>query len=172
MKYNFSDTLQHCQYTMRIFPSADFADPYTSNKPVLYTVVVVLVFMCTALAFVLYDHFVQVRQVKVAAVAKQTNAIVASLFPSNVRDRILKDAEMQAQQELDAQGRGDFKFDAAAKTQLKTFLDGNESGEGGDPDNHDSSVFATKPIADLFPSATIMFADIVSPAFFHNFHYF
>jgi hypothetical protein len=34
------------------------------------------------------------------ATAKRTNAIVSSLFPSNVRDRILKDAEEQAEQDM------------------------------------------------------------------------
>jgi len=44
-------------------------------------------------------------------------------------------------------------FGSAAKSQLKTFLDeGNGNGE---------QAFDTKPIADLFPNTTVVFADIV-----------
>lgn len=78
-------------------------------------------------------------------------AIVSSLFPSNVRDRIIKDAEEQAEEDLKAKRA--FGYSATPKSRLKTFLDeANENGE---------QAFDTKPIADLFPETTIMFADIV-----------
>jgi hypothetical protein len=44
-----------------------------------------------------YDHLIQRRQDKVMATAP---TLVSSLFPSNVRDRILKDAEEQAEQDM------------------------------------------------------------------------
>jgi hypothetical protein len=114
----------------------------TSNKTTaLYTTVVVLVFIFTAMVFVLYDCLVQRRQDKVMATAKRTNA-VSSLFPSNVRDRILKDAEEQAEQDMLNNKKG--FFGAAPKNRLKTFLD--EDNVAG------AQAFDTKPIADLFPS--------------------
>jgi class 3 adenylate cyclase len=151
IQYNFSDTREHCEYDLRIFPSKMMEDSYTSNKPALYTTVVVLVFIFTAMVFVLYDCLVQRRQDKVMATAKRTNAIVSSLFPSNVRDRILKDAEEQAEQDMLNNKKG--FFGAAPKNRLKTFLDeGNVAG---------AHAFDTKPIADLFPHTTVMFGDIV-----------
>jgi hypothetical protein len=56
----------------------------------------VLVFIFTAMVFVFYDYLVQRRHNKVMATAKRTNAIAASV-PVNVRDRMLKDAEEQAE---------------------------------------------------------------------------
>jgi hypothetical protein len=57
--------------------------------------------------------------------------------PSNVRDRILKDAEEQAEQDmLNKKGF----FGAAPKNRLKTFLD----------EVVEAQAFDTKPIADLF----------------------
>jgi hypothetical protein len=68
---------------------------YMSSKPALYTTVVFL-FIFTAMVFVLFDCFVQRRQDKVMMTAKRANAVVSSLFPSNVRDRMFKDAEKGA----------------------------------------------------------------------------
>ena len=120
------------------------------------------------------------RQSNVLSKAKTTNAIVSALFPSNVRDRILRDAEKQAEnEERENNKKNVFKF-GANKDQLKTFLDEEE--------NMVSQPYSTAPIADLFvslnssswkvlplphkptnliaslpqqPSATVMFADIV-----------
>lgn len=125
---------------------------YRTSNPIIYAILIILVFVGTTVVFVLYDTFVQKRQEKVMATAKRSKAIVTSLFPANVRDRILKDAEDQvAAQEL-ARKKG-LPF-TVAKNELKSFLDDGETKEKG-------SAFDTKPIADLFPSTTVMFGDIV-----------
>jgi hypothetical protein len=103
------------------------------------------------MVFILYDWLVQRRQDKVAATARRTAAIVASLFPSTVRDRILKEAEEKVEQDgKNKTQRGSFYY--APKAQLKTFL--HEEADG-------SKSFDTKPIADLFPETTVCFADLV-----------
>jgi hypothetical protein len=60
----------------------------------------VLVFLFAAMVFLLYDYLVQRRHNKVMATAKRTDAIASSLFPSNVRERMFKDAEEQAEQQI------------------------------------------------------------------------
>ena len=91
-----------------------------------------------------YDYLVQRRNRKVVSKAEQTNTIVSALFPSNVRDRILKDAEEQAQlAENDRKNK--ILVGGGQKEQLKTFL-------GEDEDNTVAHPFGTKPIADLFVS--------------------
>jgi hypothetical protein len=42
----------------------------------------------TSLVFLLYDRLVERRQKKVMSTAVQSSAIVSSLFPSQVRDRL------------------------------------------------------------------------------------
>jgi hypothetical protein len=87
---------------------------------------------------------VALRQQKVVQSAQQNNAIISSLFPSNIRDRLLVDGAHRP-----------------AKITLKRFL----RGEGG-PNNTrtagdtTSMMMAEKPIADLFTDCTVMFADI------------
>mmetsp|Transcript_6696 Transcript_6696/g.18744 ORF Transcript_6696/g.18744 Transcript_6696/m.18744 type:complete len:1206 (-) Transcript_6696:178-3795(-) len=155
LTYDFSETLEHCEYDIRLYPTSDFEEEYRTSKPWIYAVVVVLVFMFTAGVFLGYDFLVQRRQRRTVLKAKQTNKIVAALFPSNVRDRLLKDAAEQAEQQLEEKNnKAKFKFGGAQKDQLKMFMDEEE-------EQHKHQPYNTKPIADLFPSATVMFADIV-----------
>ena len=79
--------------------------------------------------------------------------LVYSDSPKNVRARIMKEAEEQVEAEL-AEKRGYKHFRVAPKNQLKSFLS-----DGKDKENS-PVAFAGKPIADLFPSATVMFGDI------------
>jgi hypothetical protein len=51
-------------------------------------VAAVLIFVFTSLVFLLYDRLVERRQKKVMSTAMQSSAIVSSLFPSQVRDRL------------------------------------------------------------------------------------
>ena len=157
ISHNLSDATAHsnCEYYLHIYPSTPLHDKFLSSAPALYTGVVVMVFVLTTLTFVLYDFFVQRRNETVVLKAKRSNAIVSALFPKNVRDRIMKEAEEQVEAEM---ANGKRRFGTAQKTQLKSFL--NE-GAHMDKDQAAAGVaFAGKPIADLFPSATVMFADI------------
>jgi len=153
LKHNFSDANKHCEYDLRIFPSADIEALYRTNKPGLYTAIVVLVFVFTAMVFILYDYLVQRRQDKVMATAKRTNAIVSSLFPSNVRDRILADAKEQAEADIEAKRSGGIfgGGGGAGKNKLKEFLDEDIAAK-----EKQVQAYDTKPIADLFPNTTIM----------------
>jgi len=91
------------------------------------------------------------------ATAKRTNAIVSSMFPSNVRDRILKEAKEQAGENMNINDRQGI-FGGGAKSKIKDFLD---DGNGPDAKVKSLEPYSTKPIADLFPETTIVFADIV-----------
>ena len=82
-----------CMYTVHAYPSQEFHESYTTQAPRIYTISVVGIFLATTLAFVLYDCLVQKKDTKVMTSAENTNAIVASLFPAQVRDRLLEDAQ-------------------------------------------------------------------------------
>lgn len=101
----------------------------------------------------MYDFYVTRRQNKVALAAKRSNAVVASLFPKNVRERMLKEAEEQILANEKAGVKGHLRLGNVPKSQLKNFLDDGIARAGG-------IAFDTKPIADLFPDTTIMFGDV------------
>jgi hypothetical protein len=125
-----------CVHELRVYPSPAFRASYETNHPAVYTSVVVLAFIVTAVLLIIYDRMITRRQEKTMNTAIRTGNLVASMFPENVRDRLLEDAQQDE-----------------GKTSV---FDGNRNpsssaGAGG---------FKTRPIADFFPEVTIMFADI------------
>ena len=131
-----------CIYTVNIYPSQEFEDDYKTSSPIYLTVVVGAVFLSMVAAFLAYDMFQRKRNTKVVANAAKSNALVSSLFPSNIRDRLL---------DQPAPSNKNRHHMTSHMGKLQNFLDdGTMDNEGG----------IDTPIADLFLETTIMFADI------------
>jgi class 3 adenylate cyclase len=166
-----------CSYTIKVYPSDATRDVYVTNKPGVYTLIVVIVFLFALLIFIIYDILVEKRQRRVEKAALENRKIVASLFPSAVRDRMFKnsDEEKKKQRELkNAQiampmfgGAGNRDADEqrqanvtglisaanlqeSASLRIKNFLSEKNSTQKDDK----------QPIADLFPNTTVFFGDI------------
>ena len=78
-----------------------------------------------------------------------------SLFPKAVRNRLMG-------QHNDTTNKNGFKIEAAPKVQLKKMM-ADKSQQGpmvGRPGSMRSGLSSSEPIADLFPNATVLFADI------------
>lgn len=148
----------YCPFRIRVFPSAIMEATYATSNPVYFTISSLLIFAFTSAVFILYDCFVERRQRKVMTNVVRSNQIIASLFPSVVRDRIYLTEETQLESSTSKQTV--FKL-ANSKTRLKSFLsDGTASGDV-DSTGAGSSPRQGSPIAELFPETTVMFADIV-----------
>lgn len=130
----------HCTYVMNTYPTEQFEAVYKTNEPIIYSIVIACVFVFTAFVFWFYDFTVQHRQGKLMLTATRTNAIVSSLFPKDVQKRMMEEIK---QKELDQ--KNGKRANAVSK-----FLNEEEYN-----DNKGA------PIAELFPSVTIMFGDIV-----------
>jgi len=139
-----------CQYKLYTYPSTTMQDSFLTTQPAIFTGVTVIIFLFTSAVFLLYDWLVERRQKKVMKSAMQTNAIVSSLFPSNVRDRLLNQNSGSA---------GNKKQIETTKNRMNTFMQ-----DGKRPNGEGMSDAATglddRPIADLFPDCTVMFGDI------------
>ena len=131
-----------CQFMLHMYPSNAFANSYLTNSPLYYTLTILGVFALTSLVFIAYDQFVKRRQTLLMSKAVRSNAILHSLFPTAVKERLMQEQE----EKEDAKKKGGFAFR----------INGNQGIT--DVTGHTSVV--GKPIADLFPSATVMFADI------------
>ena len=108
-----------------------FEEQYDSNTPELFAGIVAFTFGMVALVFIVYDILVQHRNRKVVENAALSGAIVTSLFPGTMRERVLEQ-----------------QVPGGTKSQMKSFLnDGLEN-------------MGTKPLADLFLETSIIFADI------------
>jgi Adenylate and Guanylate cyclase catalytic domain len=139
---------EFCPMTLQICPSDVMKADFTDRNPVVFTVAAVFIFAFTALVFYLYDVTVERRQTKVLDSAVRSGAIVSSLFPSNVRDRLYAAPETER----------------TPKNKFEAFLNKNTKGE------HDLMVtgnasssnapFMGNPIAELYPDTSVLFADI------------
>ena len=118
-----------------IYPSLKFHDSYKTNTPTIFAAVVAFTFVLVALVFFIYDLLVQHRNEKIVVTAARSNAIVSSIFPDAIRDRLLQRNEVPSN-----------------RRHLKSYLM-NGGNEGADD-------LSSKPLADLFLETTIMFADI------------
>lgn len=131
-----------CLYHLRIFPSAQTEEQYLTNEPRRFTILLASTFVFTCIVFLLYDHLVESRQRLVMTSAKKSGAVVASLFPKEVRDRLY---DVQSPPE-------------ATKVQRNVpFLSTNSPEVQG----LDQSKQKDTSIADLYPNCTVCFIDVV-----------
>ncbi|KAL7560177.1 hypothetical protein ACA910_016606 [Epithemia clementina (nom. ined.)] len=139
----FGMSLYHgkCPYSISVYPSTSMENDYKSNTPIVMTFSVAMVFLLTIFMFFVYDRLVERRQRLILKKAERTNAIVSSLFPKTVRERLMEETTNNDQQKKKG-----------------LFLAGQQHRqmENGDFDPH----VGPAPIADLFPHATVLFADI------------
>jgi hypothetical protein len=142
-----------CSYVLQVYPSQHMKNSYVTHGPFWSSTLVVLVFLLAYGVFWAYDFLVEQRQKVVMDQALQSTAIVSSLFPEAVRDRLFNetDDDDTPHRRRSSDGHGGSFFSEPPKMRLNSFLD-----ENGEP----QSGPANKPIADLFPHCTVLFADI------------
>jgi class 3 adenylate cyclase len=164
---------KYCEYTFYIYPTSKLEDEFRSAAPGLYMGAVFLIFFLAACLFLTYDHLVQKRQREIMDSAARSNAIVSSLFPAEIRDRLFKGDE-EGGNKPGTDSKGDHKKvvdtqvvkalpgDAPQKYRLKNYLNEEEAEapKEAHPGHSDEEIHESKPIADLFPNTTVMFADI------------
>jgi hypothetical protein len=132
-------------------PSAEFEEVFDSNLPAAFAIVVAAIFLFMTITFLMYDRFVTRRNDKVMGAAVRSTAIVSSLFPSQVRDRLYAGIHTDA---------GTSTLARTSTARLKNFVDKGEGDTMDEADSSDDVVLKSQPIADLFPDTTVMFADI------------
>jgi len=157
----------HCHYRMDVYPTLDLQMSYETDLPMMVSALILCMFFITAIAFMVYVTYIQNRQKQLLAFAVQTSKIVSSLFPASVRDRIMKEAEDQAFQELIE------KQESNNKLSKKTWQGGNASQSNlmGRRQSFLQSHLVTAagnfehaaraPIAEVFQETTVFFGDIV-----------
>jgi Adenylate and Guanylate cyclase catalytic domain len=92
----------HCITTISVHPSDSTRSAYMTNNATGFTIAVVGIFAFTILIFYIYDAVVESRQKTVMETATRSTAIVSSLFPSSVRDRLYPDARISKLDALSA----------------------------------------------------------------------
>lgn len=144
----------HCTYVMNTYPTPGFRDVYYTSRPVYMTILMVLLFVVAGVAFWLYDRWVQARQSELMTTAQQSHAIVTSLFPQSVGKRLLEEAKQIEEQKAPAKKNKKRPFHNKKNTARLSQVVGQSMSFTQSP------ARGGKPIAEIFPSATIVFADI------------
>jgi hypothetical protein len=165
-----------CQFRISVYSTQDFMDVYVTNMPEIYRWFILGGSLFMVSAFLIYDCIVEQRSIKVVESAKRTDALVSTLFPSNVKQRLLENADKKRQQQLEAKKKTAWQMNNRGsdmdsiisddcdvrlpmihtpKRRLKSFLDPGQLDLVSSGDIDDS-----EPIADLFPDASVMFADV------------
>ena len=134
-----------CSYRIFVYPTVQLRDRFLTNKPTLFQAGIAMIFLFTTAIFIVYECLVESRQKKNVASAKEAKAVVNSLFPKNVRKRLYEEAKKKG--EINAKSA--MASMQTPKSRVKKFL---KEGAG--------DLLTSEPIADLFPNATVMFADI------------
>ena len=130
--------LQFCNYRLSVYPTQEFAQEYKSTEPIWFAMIVLAIFVFTSAVFLVFDIAVSRRQRRVMASATRTRAIVASMFPETVQERIFERADKSSEIGITSS--------FGQKNKLKAFLTGEHETEERERSN---------PIADLFPEVTI-----------------
>lgn len=136
-----------CSYRVHIYPSQELYDQYNTDQPLIITGIIAIVFLFAIFMFMLYDRIVEHRQKIVLEKAAQSTAIVSSLFPKNVRERLMEE---------NAKGNKQYM---GTKSRLKGMMNNAASKEGGGEEDLEHIV-VEEAIADLFPACTVFFSDI------------
>ncbi|GKY99148.1 hypothetical protein MPSEU_000870300 [Mayamaea pseudoterrestris] len=146
-----TETTSHigvCDYFMTFYASNVYQASIQSGTPWTVTLAVMGVFCFLALAFALYDAYTTRRNQAVLATATRSQAILANLFPSNVRERLFAEKETEQPR----------KQRARQPQNLKALMNSGLSSMEGELDA--DMGYKGKPIADLFTESTVLFADI------------
>ncbi|CAB9526669.1 Receptor-type guanylate cyclase gcy [Seminavis robusta] len=162
--------LSECRIEIKFYPSEELRTLYITTNPVYYALMVLSVFVLLALVFYIYNCFVERRRGRAMAVAEKTNRIVTSLFPSHFADQLISE-DKKKEKENKKKKKKKVVIEEAPTRQLKKFMNdknsknNSSSVEGlgfGEGDGGETPLFLanSKPIADLFPETTVLFADI------------
>lgn len=153
---------KYCEYTLHVYPSSELEGEFKSETPIILAIAVSLLFFLASAGFYCYDE----KQQEAAEEAAQSNAIVNSLFPTEVRKRLFN-KEQETSAPIIPMGSGndsereetiDPAIQAAQMFRLKNYLQEAEPSMIKKHANED--IAESKPIADFFPQTTVLFADI------------
>ena len=139
-----------CVYQVYLFPTHEYEDAFVTATPLVAALWMAFVMACLILTFFIYELYIQRKNRRLIGIATRSNRLIGTLFPANVRERLF------------AEDPGDLKK-LGTTDQLRNLLSRDDPAalatkEGDDDDESLSVDLASKPIADLFPETTIMFA--------------
>jgi class 3 adenylate cyclase len=129
----------HCHFHLEIYPTDEFRFQYQTSEPIIYAGLVFALFIFTAIMFFVFNLYMTKRQAQAEEQAARAVAVVNSVFPKQIGQRLLAEKTASTGAETNKDER------------LSALLANNDSRK---------AKHGSKPLADLFLETTVMFADI------------
>lgn len=134
-----------CLHRIHVFPTTANEEFYGTESPHVFAVGASVCFFFAIVLFLVYDCYVRIQQNRVVGEAERSQALVASLFPGKVARRLFDDRSV---------GNHSSVLDQSNHSaHLLNFVTKSENKATNNSSTHD------RPIAELFPEATVMFAE-------------
>ena len=160
-----------CDFRFQVYPTEEFRQSFLTNTPMYLKLLVAASFVFTISVFLVYDCVVDNYQKRMVESAARTNAIVAALFPKNVRERLLGRSSNTGATSVTSSHNKSPKDDWTAdgsskfhtpKFRLRNALRNSISAtasvtSGGSGTNGE---FGDEPLADLYPHCKIPIASL------------
>jgi len=139
----FADTANgHCRFLLRVYPSTVLEESFSTNKSVVYTIVVAAFLFVVLAILITYDCMVIRKQRSLIDTATRSGAIVSSLFPKAVQEKLMEEAVGGRKE------RGGLRKRSSAVS------------DKVEEESNTTDLTTTRPLADLYLNTTILFADI------------
>jgi class 3 adenylate cyclase len=149
---------ESCNFKISVYATSSFKNDILSAGPDVYRWIVLCVFLSMVTIFLCYDCLVERRQSRVINAAERSDAIVRSLFPTAIRDRLYEDAKQK--QEEKEKSKSDWRTASDSSRYLETNKNRMKHFMTDGIDINAQTSRKSEPIADLFPNTTVLFADI------------
>jgi class 3 adenylate cyclase len=142
----------YVSYSLHVYPTASMETNYLTKQPAQLAAGVASIFMFTMFIFVLFNCLVERRQRLVMDRAAKSTAVVKSLFPVNIQERLYENVEepKSSQKSTKLNSKERFQSNSVGAALMSSSAS-----------NVTGSAVSGSPIADLFPSCTVFFADLV-----------
>ena len=143
----FSGTVnvtKFCGHEIAVYPSSANEDQYKHDSPYVFAIGAATSFLVAIVLFLFYDMYVRFQQDRVVGHAERSQALVSSLFPNQVAKRLFERNDPNRTNILDTSNHS---------SHLLNFITKSERKAAKGPSRDEA------PIAELFPEATVMFAE-------------
>ena len=153
-----------CKYVAHFYPTAQFENYFATNRPVIFAVIVVMIFAFAMCVFMVYDRLVGRRQSVVMDSAVKFSSIVHQLYPPEFVDRVIQpDGNIG---NFTQQARGVSNMKTLRMLQPRSMVTPSMMNIRQDPQGFltdsksDNIPMLSRPIAEMFPDVTVIFADV------------
>lgn len=147
-----------CYYKVAVYPTEVTEEQFTTMTPAIFAGALAAVFLFTSLVFLMFDRIVAKRHQVINTTAIQSTAVVQSLFPETVRDRLFQSTSAKnSKNKASPSGNGGVHTPSPSAQPRHSATSSDFLAASMDQTAYDSS---SDPIADLYPDSTVFFADI------------